>query len=230
MRRVQTKSLSRVFGRQFALHRVSLEIDAGTVTGLVGENGAGKTTLLNILATLDSPSSGDVRFDKLSWSQFSRQARHHIGWVSHDSLLYGDLTGRENLEFFGEMYGLDDLEENVPVWLDRVGLEDVGNKRVNAYSRGMRQRLTLARALLHDPDLLLLDEPLTGLDQAGRENIAELFSRLGDAQKIIVIATHDLAALQGLATHLTVLRNGRVTYDAGVDTDADLVELYRANA
>ena len=230
MRRVRIRSLSRVFGRQFALHRVSLELEAGTITGLVGDNGAGKTTLLNIIATLDPPTSGEINYDKLSWEQFSRQARARIGWVSHDSLVYDDLTGRENLRFFGDLYGLDDLDALVTQWLERVGLTNASDQRVGTYSRGMRQRLTLARALIHDPSLVLLDEPLTGLDQGGRRVMADVFARLRQEKKIVAMVTHDLATLAELADQVAILRAGKLVDFSEVDSEYDLMEAYAENA
>lgn len=230
MRRVRVRSVSRVYGRQFALHRVSMDLQAGTITGLVGDNGAGKTTLLNILATLDPPTSGEVSYDKLTWEQFNRQARSRIGWVSHDSLVYDDQTGRENLRFFGHLYGLDDLDDRVERWLVRVGLDDAADRQVGTYSRGMRQRLTLARALIHQPSLVLLDEPLTGLDQGGREVMADVFERLRDEKKIVAMVTHDLATLAQLADQVAILRAGKLADISVVDSEYDLMEAYAEHA
>lgn len=226
MRRVRVRSVSRAFGRQFALHRVTMDLEAGTITGLVGDNGAGKTTLLNILATLDPPTSGEINYDKLSWEQFTKQARSKVGWVSHDSLVYDDLTGRENLTFFGDLYGLDALDKRVERWLERVGLTDAADRRVGVYSRGMRQRLTLARALIHEPTLVLLDEPLTGLDQGGRSVMADVFARLREQKKIVAMVTHDLSTLAELADQVAILRAGKLRDFRRVDSDYDLMEAY----
>ncbi|MGM0555686.1 MAG: ABC transporter ATP-binding protein [Myxococcota bacterium] len=230
MRRVRVRSVSRVFDRQFALHRVSMDLDAGSITGLVGDNGAGKTTLLNILATLDAPTSGEITYDKMTWEQFTRQARARVGWVSHDSLVYDDLTGTENLQFFGDIYGLGDLEARVSAWLDRVGLTDAADRRVGVYSRGMRQRLTLARALIHDPSLVLLDEPLTGLDQGGRKVMADVFARLREEKKIVAMITHDLSTLAELADQVAILRSGKLVDFSAVDSEYDLMEAYGEHA
>lgn len=230
MKSIRLQAVSRVYGRTFALHRVSLELEAGTLTGLVGDNGAGKTTLLNILATLDKPSDGKIYFGRHDWPTFAKRGRHKIGWVSHDSLVYGELTGRENLEFFGDMYGLDDRSALAERWLERVGLTHAANRRVDAYSRGMKQRLTLARALLHEPAILLLDEPMTGLDQDGRREMSELFTQLRDEGRLLVLITHDLNLLEGLADRLAILRRGKLTHFGPVEADEDVADTYKVHA
>ncbi len=230
MKSIRLQSVSRVFGRTFALHRVSLELEPGTLTGLVGDNGAGKTTLLNILATLDKPSDGDVHFGRHDWTTFAKKGRHKIGWVSHDSLVYGELTGRENLEFFATMYGLEAPEALAERWLERVGLVRAADRRTSAYSRGMRQRLTLARALLHEPAILLLDEPMTGLDQDGRREMSDLFRQLRDEGRLLVLVTHDLDMLEGLADRLAVLRRGKLTHFEPIADDEDVADTYKLYA
>ncbi len=230
MKSIRLDSVSRVYGRVFALHRVSLELEPATVTGLVGDNGAGKTTLLNILATLDAPSSGEIRYGAHPWKTFAKKGRHKIGWVSHDSLVYPELSGRENLEFFATMYGLDDPAALAQTWLERVGLAEAADRRADAYSRGMKQRLTLARALLHRPSILLLDEPMTGLDQSGRRQIAEIFEGLRADGRILVLITHDLDILDGLADQLAILRRGKLTHFAPIGEDENLAQTYRTHA
>ena len=212
MKQIELVDVSRAFGRMFALHRVSLTLQQASVTALVGGNGAGKTTLLNILATLDRPTAGQLSYDGVGHVQFARSARQRIGWVSHDTLVYDDLSGRENLRFFASMYGLSDPESLAERWLDRVGLADVGDRRVHTYSRGMRQRLSVARALLHEPELVLLDEPLTALDQQGRGVILELLAALRDRGAIVVLITHDLRIADDVVDQVVVLRQGKLTY------------------
>jgi heme exporter protein A len=230
MKSIRLQSVSRVFGRTFALHRVSLEIEPGTLTGLVGDNGAGKTTLLNILATLDKPSDGEVLYGRHDWTAFAKRGRHKIGWVSHDSLIYGELTGRENLEFFATMYGLDDPRALAERWLERVGLVEAADKRTDAYSRGMKQRLTLGRALLHNPAVLLLDEPMTGLDQDGRREMSDLFRQLRHDGRLLVLVTHDLDMLEGLADQIAVLRRGKLTYFGAIADDENIADTYKLHA
>ena len=233
MQSVELRSVSRVYDRLFALHRVSAKFEAGTVTGLVGDNGSGKTTLLSLLATIEKPTDGTIEYDEVGWETFSEQFRERIGWIAHDSLLYDELTGRENLEFYASMYGVGD--GNPPEeWLERVGLEEDADRRLANYSRGMRQRLAIARALLHDPDLLLLDEPLTGLDRRGREAIIDLFGQLKRRQKLVVLASHDLRMLDELADCLLVLRRGKLSHFQKAigegDRERSVAELYREYA
>ena len=229
MKRITLDGVSKHFEEHFALHRLTTSFDAGSATALLGANGAGKTTLLHLLATLDAPSAGTILYDSVSWDRVKRFARGQIGWVSHQSLVYPDLTGMENLHFTASMYGAPTTSEDLSSRLTKVGLEESAwHKRVGAYSRGMVQRLTLARALVGDPKLLLLDEPLTGLDRQGRAEVIALFEGLREQGKILVISSHDLQAIQKSCTHALILRQGRITYDAPLGRD--LVELYEAHS
>lgn len=227
---VTLDGVSRAFGRTFALHRVDLTLEAGSVIGIIGDNGAGKSTLLDLLATTDRPTSGTITYDDMSRSNFARRARHRIGWVSHHNLLYDELTARENLLFFARMYGIDDRGRRVSSWLERVGLASDADRRVRAFSRGMTQRLTIARALIHNPQLLLFDEPATGLDQQGSRFIVELLHSLRDRQRLVILVTHDFDLLDGLIDHLVILRRGQITYDQPVDDATALVDAYRLHA
>lgn len=229
MRRVVLREVSRAYGRSFALHRVSMQLEAGTTTLLLGGNGAGKTTLLNILATLDAPSSGEILYDALPWQRFASIGRQHIGWVAHDALVYDELTGAENLRFYADLYGLADAGAIAERWLARVGLSEFADRRVSAYSRGMRQRLSIARALLHEPRLVLLDEPLTGLDRDGRQAMAELIAELRDQGRIVVMITHDLGLDPGVVDRLAILRRGSLTYD-GPAAGAQILDKFREHA
>lgn len=229
MQSVSLNSVSRVFGRLFAVHRVSMELQAGQITALVGDNGSGKTTLLTLLATLDSPSSGSILYDDVAWKDFADRYRDRVGWVAHDSLVYGELSGRENLRFYGEMYGLEQLDERVDRWLEEVGLAQAADRRVDAFSRGMRQRLSIARALLQNPDLLLLDEPMTGLDRSGRKDVSALLERLRARQKILVVTSHDLDMLNALSDRAAVLRQGQLVFDEMLE-NRELTEVYREYA
>lgn len=227
---VTLRDVSRAYGRSFALHRINLELDAGCITAIVGDNGAGKSTLLNLLATIDQPTSGDISYGEMPLAKFARKARHRIGWVSHDALLYGELTARENLAFFGRMYGIDDAQNRVFSWLERVGLADDADRRVREFSRGMKQRLSIARALLHNPQLLLFDEPATGLDQQGKRFVVDLLDELRSAGRIVVVVTHDFDLLDELADRIVILRRGKLSFDGAPHQLADLVETYRAHA
>lgn len=224
---VAVRDVSRHYGRRRALTRVSLDCRAGEVLGLLGPNGAGKSTLLSILATLLTPSAGEVRYGEKTAAEAGPSLRACLGFLSHDLHLYPELTARENLEFFARLYGLADVGDRVARALDRAGLTARQDDLVSGFSRGMRQRLALERALLHDPRLLLLDEPFTGLDDA---SVAALVSRLKElraADRIIVVVTHDLDVAERLLDTLAVLKEGRL---AAFDrAEGRIREHYRAH-
>ncbi|MBA2661911.1 MAG: ABC transporter ATP-binding protein [Bradymonadaceae bacterium] len=226
MNTVHLRSLSRSYGRLFALHRVTTSLHAGSITAILGGNGAGKTTLINILATLDSPTAGEVLYDACSWSHFARRHRARIGWVSHDSLLYDELSGRENLQFYARMYGLKHPEEIAQRWLERVGMNEAADRRVATYSRGMRQRLTVARALIHEPSLVLFDEPTSGLDQQGINEVGALLAELREAGRIVVLITHDFHVLDANIDRLLILKRGKLTFDEDAHSSAEILDAY----
>ncbi|RAL24808.1 hypothetical protein DL240_00940 [Lujinxingia litoralis] len=228
--RLTLHNVSRVFGRTYALHRISTTLERGSITALLGNNGAGKSTLINILATIDAPTEGEVRFGKLDFSQFARQGRARIGWVSHQTLVYDELTGRENLRFFGTLYDLDNVPALTEEWLQRVGLSHAADQPVSTYSRGMKQRLTLARALLHDPQLVLLDEPATGLDQAGTALVSALLHQLRDEGRIVVIISHNFALIEALADNFLILRKGQLRASGPMPAGTSLMSHYHTHA
>jgi heme exporter protein A len=213
--RLRVTDVARYFGRRKALSKVSFTCDAGEIVGLLGPNGAGKSTLLNILATLLSPSKGTVTYGDGAATEGGAAVRRSIGLLGHDLFLYPELTARENLTFFGELYGLADVSGAVAHALEQSGLAARADDFVSGFSRGMRQRVALERALLHDPKLLLLDEPFTGLDQA---SAAALVARLRDRQRagcLIVLATHDLDIADALLTRAVFLIGGTPVADPG---------------
>ena len=215
--RLAVIDLARHYGRRKALAQVNFTCGAGDIIGLLGPNGAGKSTLLNILATLISPSRGRVEYGDRTAAQGGAEVRGRIGMLGHDLFLYPELTARDHLVFFARLYGLPDAEAVAQARLARAGLADRGDDLVLGFSRGMRQRVALERALLHDPRLVLLDEPFTGLDQA---STAALVARLRERQQagcILVIATHDLDVADGLLSRAIYLKNGRIV---GSDDDS----------
>lgn len=222
---VTVHNVSRHFGRRRALAKVSLECRAGQVVGLLGPNGSGKSTLLGILSTLMRPSAGEVRYGDRTSKAWGDRLRGRIGVLGHDLFLYGDLSAAENLAFFGRLYGLQDLDASITAGLRRARLSDRAADRVSTFSRGLRQRLALERALLHRPRLLLLDEPFTGLDD---ESSAELVDRIGGLRKlgtIVVMATHDFESADRVVDVPLCLREGRlIPVPAG---GAPLRERYR---
>jgi heme exporter protein A len=222
---VTLRNVSRNFGRRRALHRIDLECAAGQVTGLLGPNGAGKSTLLSILSTLIAPSSGDVRYGGKSAAEAGAGLRAKLGVLGHDLYVYPELTARENLVFFARLYGMPDGHAAVDLALERARLADRADDLVSGFSRGMRQRLALERAVLHGPRLLLLDEPFTGLDDASGQGLVERLRSLKAAGTIVVAATHDLDLADGLLDRAVVLREGRML--AVQDGSEHLRERYR---
>lgn len=213
--RLVVTDVARHYGRRKALSQISFTCEPGEIIGLLGPNGAGKSTLLNILATLLSPSVGRVQYGDHAGTEAGASVRAQIGMLGHDLFLYPELTARENLTFFAHLYGLKDVAEIVSAALDRANLIARADDYVGGFSRGMRQRVALERALLHGPRLILLDEPFTGLDQA---STAALVARLQERQRagcMIVLATHDLDIVDGLLTRALFLINGKQTADSG---------------
>ena len=207
---VTVRDVSRNFGRRRALNRCTLTFGSGEIVGLLGPNGAGKSTLLALLATLIAPSAGEIRYGTHSAHDAGAELRARLGLLGHDLYLYPELTARENLEFFARLYGLADVRARVGRALDRALLSDRGDDLVSGFSRGMRQRLALERALIHDPRLLLLDEPFTGLDDAAGQALVARLEGLRASGHIVVVATHDLDLAEGLLDRAAVLRDGRV--------------------
>jgi ABC-type multidrug transport system ATPase subunit len=208
--RLTVSSLSRHYGRRKALSKVTFSCSGGDIVGLLGPNGAGKSTLLSILGTLLAPSEGRVQYGALTAQAGGAALRARIGMLGHDLFLYPELTAHENLTFFGRLYGVADAANRALRALDRAGLGERAKDPVSGFSRGMRQRVALERALLHQPRLLLLDEPFTGLDQA---SAGALVGRLREEQGrgvLTILATHDLDVVDGLLTGELFLRNGRV--------------------
>jgi ABC-type multidrug transport system ATPase subunit len=210
--------VSRHFGRRRALARISFAVARGEILGLLGPNGAGKSTMLSLLATLMRPTSGRIRFGALDLGTTEARApllRGRIGVLGHDLFLYPELTARENLAFFAGLYRLADPNRAALSALDRAGLADRADDQVGSFSRGMRQRVALERALIHDPRLVLLDEPFTGLDDASAAKLVDRLKRLRTSGAIIVTATHDLDIAEGLLDRAVFLRDGRVAHMSG---------------
>ncbi len=207
---VRIVEVSRTFGRRRALNRVSLTLEAGTITALLGHNGAGKSTLLSIAATLLRPTSGRVEYGDRDAAAGGAALRARIGLLGHDLYLYAELTAAENLRFFANVYSLDTVETRVDASLDRAGLSERRDDIVAGFSRGMRQRLALERALIHEPRLLLLDEPFTGLDEAAREALRVRLRAARQAGAIVLLTTHDTAAIEGLTDAAVSLVDGRL--------------------
>jgi len=202
---VACHGLVRRFGEHDALSGLDLEVARGEVVLLVGPNGAGKTTLLRVLATVLRPSEGDVAVEGCALPGQARKVRSRIGFLAHEPLVYPDLTVTENLELYAALHGAG--PERVAALRDRVGLARRGGQLAAELSRGLRQRLAIGRALLHDPAVLLLDEPTAALDEEGRSLLREV---LGEEGRTVLAATHEPEWFAGLATREVPVRAGRV--------------------
>ena len=208
---IEARGLVKFYGTTAALRGCDLAVSAGERVALLGANGAGKTTLLKVLATLVRPSAGQLRLLGVDAVRRPGAVRGQLGVVAHETYLYRELTAEENLTLYGRLYGLQGLQGRVTAGLARVGLAGLGKRRVAELSRGQQQRLALARALLHAPALLLLDEPDTGLDEAGQALLAAV---VREAAATVVLSTHALERALALADRVLVLAQGQVAYAA----------------
>ena len=221
---IEVRGLVKSFGSKVALDGVDLAVAEGEFLTLVGPNGAGKTTLIRILATLTRPTKGEVRVAGFDLNKEGDEVRRRIGLASHQTLLYGDLSAEENLRFYGRMYEVPELEERITALLQRVGLEHRRHDLVRTFSRGMQQRLSIARALLHDPVVLLLDEPYTGLDQQAAEMLRDVLVAVsppsfggmkgGAKARTVLMTTHNLERGLELCDRAAILVNGRSVHQA----------------
>jgi heme exporter protein A len=209
---IQVDALAKYFGRFAALRDLRMTVRPGEFVALFGRNGAGKTTFLRIVAGLSRPSSGSVRI--IGGRPLpSHAARGKTGYLSHSTALYMDLTALENLRFYSQLLGLPDSDRELEDRVRRVGLAGRGRDLVRNYSRGMQQRLAIARAFLHDPAILLLDEPFTGLDQAGTEFLKNYLREEHARGKTCIMAIHDAPLGYELADRLIVIDRGVVALD-----------------
>ncbi len=220
MKAVELENVVKRFGNIVALRGITLTVEEGESIALLGPNGAGKTTIVRLIAGLLKPSRGTVRvFGEVPWKNY--EVRRRIGVVSHNTFLYEDLTAYENLLFYCRLY--DAEEGRIDELLEFFGLKGRKHDLVRGFSRGMKQRLSIARALLHDPPLLILDEPTTGLDIEGRRELLELLAEVGE-EKTVIFTTHDVREVEGICGRVAIIKDGRVVYCGEVEED--LEELY----
>ena len=202
------------------LRGIDLDVPIGQVLSLLGPNGSGKTTLINILATLTKADAGQVRVAGMSLDKNSSRIRRNIGVVTHDPLLYDDLTARENLRFTCRMFSLDRIDERIEHVAGLVGMSARLDQRSGAMSHGMKKRFSIARSLLHDPSVLLMDEPDSGLDQHALALLDALISDRSNTRRTVIMATHNLDRAIALGDRVAILSNGRVVYHESA-TDVD---------
>jgi heme exporter protein A len=211
---VEVQGLGKTIDERTVLHDITFAITPGRYVALLGANGAGKSTLLKILATLTPPTGGKLHLFGENATRNLNAVRARIGLIGHQSMLYHDLSARENLEFFGRLYGVKNVTHRAMELLETLGLAQRAEDCVKTFSRGMTQRVSIARALMHNPDLLLADEPFAGLDAPSVAAVEEVLSTLHRAGKTIILANHDIAQSLHLAQHAIVLRRGRKVISA----------------
>lgn len=210
---IQVKKLIKAFGHRAVLRGVNLTINEGDFVTLMGANGAGKTTLLHIIATLSKPTGGQVTINGYRIDNSASELRRFIGLVSHKTLLYDNLTAAQNLRFYARMYDVPNAAPRIETVLSQVGLRARQNDPVRTYSRGMQQRLAIARAILHNPPILLLDEPDTGLDQHAADMLGQLLQTVDISQRTVLMTTHNLERGLSLGNRVVILSKGKIVYD-----------------
>ncbi|MFA4910986.1 MAG: heme ABC exporter ATP-binding protein CcmA [Desulfobacteria bacterium] len=225
---IEAKGLVKKFGFKTVLRKIDLSLKKGDFLTLFGPNGAGKTTLIQILCSLMQPTSGRVFIAGFD-TRYDREALHKvIGVISHNTFLYNNLSAYENLKFYGKMYQVMNLKERIEEVIELVGLRGYMDDHVQTFSRGMQQRLSVARAIIHNPLIFFLDEPFTGLDQHGVEDFKQLLRKFRDQGKTIVMASHDLDRGLELCTQAAILKSGTLVYKENVSKiiQDDFKEIY----
>ncbi len=211
---IVVRKLVKRFGLKTVLRGLDFKVESGEFVAILGPNGAGKTTFLRILATLSKPTLGDVAIAGYALPNQSAAVRRRLGVVTHLPLLYGDLTAEENLRFYGRLYAIPTLEERIVEVLKLVGLYERRTDLVRTFSRGMQQRLAIGRAVLHDPDVILFDEPHTGLDQEACAMLDNVLREVAARGRTVVMTSHDLMRVSELASRFDVLSNGVIVASA----------------
>jgi len=207
---IMVHRLVKRFGSRTVLRQIDFTVDQGEFVALLGPNGAGKTTLVRILSSLARPTLGTVQIAGYALPHQAAAVRRRLGVVSHLPLVYGDLSAEENLEFYGRLYDVSNLKSRTAAVLALVGLDARRRELVRTFSRGMQQRLAIGRALLHQPDVLLLDEPHTGLDQDACQMLDNVLAKVSARGQTIVMTSHDLARAAELASRFDVLIRGQI--------------------
>ncbi len=226
---IQLQRVVKSFGHQVALRGVDLEVAQGQFLALFGPNGAGKTTLMRIVSSLARPSSGTVRVLGQDLSKAATGGRRQIGLIAHNPLLYGDLTPDENLRFFARMYDLEDAASRIDAVLEQVGLAARRRDPVRTFSRGMVQRLAIARAILPDPVIMLLDEPYTGLDLQAADMLRSVLQELAASSRTVILTTHNLEQGLEMCDRAAILNRGKIAWQgerSGLDLEG-MKEIYR---
>ncbi len=232
---IRLRGVSKSFGSQLALNRVDLDVQQGSYVAVMGANGAGKTTLLRIISGLSVPTKGTVTIAGVEMKKAGPKLRALVGVVGHESMLYPDLTARENLMFHARLFGVKEPKEAVEVAAELLAVQRVLDRSVRVLSRGTKQRVSLARALLHDPAVILLDEPYTGLDEAAALSFSSLLEDLNTPERVLMVTLHDVARAISGPQRLIVLSAGKIvldtpTHERGEDVAGAYLELLKAEA
>ena len=210
---IAVEKLDKAFGARWALRGITFKIAPGEIVALVGPNGAGKTTLLRILGTLARPNAGCVFVNQTPTLEHANAARAAIGFVGHQTFMYDDLTAWENLNFYARLYDLPNREQRIRAVAARVGIENRLNDVTRTLSRGLQQRLTIARMLLHEPVVLLLDEPYTGLDKVAADLLDQIMLDAKKHGRAVLFSTHDLERGLAVCDRAIIMRAGRIVHD-----------------
>ena len=209
---IEVRGLTKTYGPQVVLRDLDLDLAWGDFLIVFGPNGSGKTTLIKVLATISRPTRGEVRVAGFDLKGNPAAIRRNIGLVTHQPMLYGDLTTLENLKFQGRMFALTNLEERIEKAAELMGVSSYLGRKVSVLSHGMQKRLSLARAVLHDPPILLLDEPETGLDQEALEMLGQMMEAGERGRRTVLMATHSLERGLALGNRVAILAGGRIAY------------------
>ncbi len=221
---IHVHDITKNFGSMTVLDNVNFSVESGEFLTIVGPNGAGKTTLIKIMATLVNATGGTVEIGGFNVKKSPEKVRGIIGVISHNTYLYNELTAGENLKFFGKMYAIPENDRRVDEVLEETGLSKRKHDRVGTFSRGMKQRLSIARAILHNPLVLLLDEPYTGLDQQASASLEGVLNSLTGSGITTIMISHDLKRGLALADQVMIMASGTVTYHAPASEVADVAE------
>lgn len=223
---IEVKGLSKTFGAETALTSIDIQVEKGEAVVIFGPNGAGKTTLIKILATIMNPSEGEVLVNGLNLRKNAEEILRSIGVITHNTFLYNNLTAYENLKFYGRMYDVPNIKDRIHEVVARFDMTPRLHDRVGNLSRGMQQRFSISRALLHNPKILLLDEPETGLDQQAISILSEVMRDI--EQRTIILTTHSLERGLELSDRLIILNKGRIAYESSTLTLnlSNLAEVY----
>lgn len=210
---IQFSNVNKKYGHIHAMRDVSVSFEKGEFISIFGPNGAGKSTFLKLLCTMTSPSSGDIMYEGTPLRKLKDDFRSRFGVISHQPFLYTELTAMENLRFYAKLYGVQNIDERIKELLNKVELYKRRNDKVRGYSRGMLQRLSITRALLHNPDIVVLDEPYTGLDTHASDILTKILMELFDANRTILMVTHNIKQGYDASSRLAIIRRGQLVFD-----------------